>query len=140
MSKFFVGTNPLIVSKNKPSGQFIQIDREEFYEIKNYDNMLPFFISIASESDLWMYLSSTGGLTAGRKNPDTALFPYYTDDKVSESFEQTGSKTIFRVRKEDKVYIWEPFSERNKGIYTLERSIAKSTVGSSVTTRGEFVF
>jgi len=132
MKKILIGTNPVIPSRNKPSGQFIQMDGEEFYEIKNYDSMLPFFISIASDSDLWMYLSSTGGLSAGRKNPDTALFPYYTDDKISESFEQTGSKTIFRVKKEDKIYLWEVFSERNKGIYNLEHSIAKSTIGNKI--------
>ena len=132
MNNFLIGATPVIVSRNKPTGQFIQIAGEEYYEIKNYDNMLPFFISIAGESDLWMYLSSTGGLSAGRKNPDTALFPYYTDDKISESFEQTGSKTIFRVKKEDKVYLWEPFSDRYKGIYALERSIAKSTIGNKI--------
>jgi len=29
----FLGKTPLIVSKNEPSGQFINIDGEEFYEI-----------------------------------------------------------------------------------------------------------
>jgi len=36
MEKILIGTNPLIASQNKPSGQFIQIDGEEFYEIKNF--------------------------------------------------------------------------------------------------------
>ena len=60
-------------------GQFICINGERFYEIANYDAMQPFFISLASDTDLWMYLSSTGGLTAGRRSPNEALFPYYTD-------------------------------------------------------------
>ena len=79
-----------------------------------------------------MYISSTGGLTAGRKNPDTALFPYYTDDKINESAEITGSKTILHVSKGGKIYLWEPFSDRNKGVYKLERSIAKSTIGNKL--------
>ena len=47
----------------------------------------------------WMFISSNGGLTAGRKNSEFALFPYYTDDKVTESSDSTGSKTIFQVQK-----------------------------------------
>lgn len=31
------------------------------YTIHNYDQMKPFFISLASDTDLWMYLSSNGG-------------------------------------------------------------------------------
>lgn len=94
--------------------------------------MQPFFISLASDSNHWMYISSTGGLTAGRKNPDQALFPYYTDDKINESSEITGSKTILHVKKNGKIYLWEPFSDRNKGVYKLERSIAKSTIGNKL--------
>jgi hypothetical protein len=113
-------------------GSFVQIDNEKYYQINQYDSMQPFFISLASDSNHWMYISSTGGLTAGRKNPDQALFPYYTDDKINESSEITGSKTILHVIKDGKRYLWEPFSERNKGVYKLERSIAKSTVGNKL--------
>ena len=51
-------------------GQFITINGERFYEIANYNEMQPFFISLASDTDLWMYLASTGGLTAGRRSPN----------------------------------------------------------------------
>lgn len=121
-----------MVTKQETEGQLVLIDDEKFYEIRNYDNILPFFISLASDSNHWMYISSTGGLTAGRKNPDTALFPYYTDDKISESAEITGSKTILQVVKNGKLCLWEPFSDRNKGVYNIERSIAKSTVGNKL--------
>ena len=59
--------------------------------------MNPFFMSIVSNSDHWMFISSNGGLTAGRKNPDNALFPYYTDDVIHTSHEITGSKSILKV-------------------------------------------
>ena len=36
--------------------------------------MRPFFMSIVSNSDHWMFISSTGGLSAGRKNSNYALF------------------------------------------------------------------
>ncbi len=132
MSNLFIGNNPVVTGKQEVEGQFVLIDDEKYYLIKNYDSIQPFFISLASDSNHWMYISSTGGLTAGRKNPDTALFPYYTDDKINESAEMTGSKTLLHVSKNGKTYLWEPFSERNKGVYKLERSIAKSTIGNKL--------
>ena len=132
MNNLFLGKNPIKSEKQEVTGQLVLIDNEKYYQISQYDNMLPFFISLASDSNHWMYISSTGGLTAGRKNPDQALFPYYTDDKINESSEMTGSKTILHVSKNGKRYLWEPFSDRNKGVYKLERSIAKSTVGNKL--------
>jgi len=127
-----IGKCPVITEFKKAEGQFIRMDGEKYYEIKNYDAMQPFFISLASDSNHWMYISSSGGLTAGRKNPDMALFPYYTDDKISESAEITGSKTIIRVCIDGNLYLWEPFSDRYRGIYITERSIAKSTTGNKL--------
>ena len=114
------------------SGKYIQIEGEKYYLIDHYDAMPPFFISMASDTDLWMYISSTGGLTCGRRNPEQVLFPYYTDDKITENYEHTGAKTIVRVRRGESLYLWEPFSSRYMGQYRLRRSIAKSVVGNSL--------
>ncbi len=132
MNNFFLGNNPVINEKQEVVGQFVLLDDEKFYQIKNYDSMLPFFISIASDSNHWMYISSSGGLSAGRKNPDNAIFPYYTDDKITESAEIIGSKSILHVVRNGKTQLWEPFSNRNKGIYKLERSIFKSVHGNKL--------
>lgn len=132
MNNLFIGNNPVSTKKQEIEGQFVLIEGEKYYQIKNYDGMQPFFISLASDSNHWMYIASTGGLSAGRKNPDMALFPYYTDDKITESAEITGSKTLLQVVKNTVTYIWEPFSDRNKGTYQLERSIAKSTTGNKL--------
>ena len=111
-------------------GQYIEIDGERFYCIENYNHMQPFFISLASDTDLWMYISSTGGLTCGRRNPEQVLFPYYTDDKITESYEQTGPKTILRIQTAQGAQLWEPFSSRQIGMYQIVRSIAKSVTGN----------
>ncbi len=113
-----------------PTGHYITIDGERFYCIENYNHMQPFFISLASDTDLWMYISSTGGLTCGRRNPEQVLFPYYTDDKITESYEQTGPKTILRVHTAQGTKLWEPFSSRQMGMYQIVRSIAKSVTGN----------
>lgn len=75
----------------------VEINGETFYKISDVDAMRPFFMSIVSDSNHWMFVSSNGGISAGRKNSNYALFPYYTDDKITESSEITGSKTIIRI-------------------------------------------
>ena len=54
-------------------------------------------MTIVGAGDAWLFVSSTGGLTAGRVAPDSALFPYYTDDKVAESAGRTGGLSLLRV-------------------------------------------
>ena len=120
-----------------PTGHYIDIHGERFYCIENYDHMQPFFISLASDTDLWMYISSTGGLTCGRRNPEQVLFPYYTDDKITENYEQTGPKTILRVQTAQGTKLWEPFSSRQMGTYHIIRSIAKSVTGNRLLFREE---
>ena len=122
--------------QKEATGQFITINGERFYEIANYDAMQPFFISLASDTDLWMYLSSTGGLTAGRRSPGEALFPYYTDDKITENYETTGPRTVIKVQSDKgqstKELIWRPFSGKQQDVFELSRKIAKSTVGNQI--------
>ena len=38
------------------------------------------------------------------------LFPYYTEDKLSENSENTGVKTILWVTRGGQTWLWEPFS------------------------------
>jgi len=128
----FLNEMPLNTRSKEISGNFITIQDEVFYRIGNFDQMQPFFISLASDSNHWMYISSSGGVSAGRINPDNALFPYYTDDKIQESSEITGSKTIFQVIHNGKRKLWEPFSMRYAGIYNIKRNIYKSTSGNKL--------
>jgi hypothetical protein len=52
-----------------------QIGGDSYFKISDSDALRPFFMSIVSDSDHWMFISSNGGLSAGRKNADYALFP-----------------------------------------------------------------
>lgn len=111
---------------------YIKINNEGFYKIENSDSLRPFFMSIVSDSDHWMFISSNGGLTAGRKNSEYSLFPYYTDDKITESFEITGSKTIFLVESSEKKVVWEPFSDRYTGVFNYTRNLYKNEYGNKL--------
>ena len=110
----------------------VEIDNEVYYKISNSDSLRPFFMSIVSDSNHWMFISSNGGLTAGRKNAEYSLFPYYTDDKITESSEITGSKTILQITRDGQTHVWEPFSVRNKGKYTVTVNLYKNTYGNRV--------
>ncbi|SEP83958.1 hypothetical protein SAMN05421824_0452 [Hyunsoonleella jejuensis] len=113
-------------------GELVNLDGEQFYKISNSDKMRPFFMSIVSDSNHWMFISSNGGLTAGRKNAEYSLFPYYTDDKITEMAEFTGSKTILQIDIEGKSSIWEPFSIRQMGIYKTETNLYKNIYGNKI--------
>lgn len=101
----------------------VEINNETFYKISDVDAMRPFFMSIVSDSDHWLFVASNGGISAGRKNSNFALFPYYTDDKITESAENTGSKTIIRLTQNNATFCWEPFSARSEGRFTLSRNL-----------------
>lgn len=120
------------ILSNMSQIETVQIDNERFYKISNSDTIRPFFMSIVSDSNHWMFISSNGGLTAGRKNSEFSLFPYYTDDKITESAEITGSKSIFQVTKNSKNSLWEPFSERFEGMYHITRNLYKNNYGNKV--------
>ena len=110
----------------------IEIGGEIFYKISNVDEMRSFFMSIVSDSNHWMFVASNGGISAGRKDTEHSLFPYYTDDKITESAEITGSKTIIQINKNGSSHVWEPFSERSHGVYHCLPNLYKSRYGNSV--------
>ena len=123
-----IGTDLLEKDLNK-SLEKIKLNNESFFKISNIQDMRPFFMSIVSDSNHWMFLSSNGGVSAGRKNSEYSLFPYYTDDKITESSDITGSKSIFWV---DGKHLWEPFSIRQQGLYKTTRNLYKNTYGNKV--------
>lgn len=105
---------------------------EVWFKIPDHNSMRPFLMNIVSDSNHWMFISSNGGLTAGRKNSKYSLFPYYTDDKLSDLAEVTGSKTLLRIEVDGKLKVWEPFSEHCKGSFSIRRNLFKTLSGNKV--------
>ena len=120
------------LNKEGVSMQKIAIGTEAFFKISNHHLMRPFMMNVVSDSNHWMFLMSNGGMTAGRKNAEYALFPYYTDDKLAEFADLTGSKTIFQISDGLKTQVWEPFSERFTGKYAISRNLYKNLSGNKV--------
>ncbi len=131
MEKAYSG-KPTSAENKKTEMLMVEHENESYFKISNHDAMRPFFMSIVSDSNHWMFISSNGGLSAGRKNPEYALFPYYTDDKITESADITGSKTILQIHLNGDTQVWEPFSERFTEKYALSRNLYKSVHGNKI--------
>ncbi len=128
----YIGNTPKHAGSEPVRGELVTLEGESCYRIAGYDRMRPFFLSLVSDSDLWMFLSSSGGLTAGRRDPEHALFPYTTDDKIHDSRDVTGSKTLLLIERKDHFVLWEPFTPAARDAYALERNLYKSVWGNRI--------
>ena len=63
----FLGEQLRNGKEEEVKGEEVKINSESFYKISNYDLMRPFFMSIVSNSNHWMFISSTGEADSGRK-------------------------------------------------------------------------
>ncbi len=109
---------------------FVEIDGEGFYLIPDVDQMAPFLMSVVSNSDHWMFVSSRGALTAGRGSAASALFPYETDDRLHLATGVSGPVTAIRRIDADGPELWRPL--RNAARNGVRRHLYKSVVGNQV--------
>ena len=75
MSTIYWGSAPVKPSGDDSSGEIIERDGELYYRITNFHAMPAFLMAMVSGFDHWLFISSTGGLTCGRRDPGNALFP-----------------------------------------------------------------
>ncbi len=103
---------------------------EEEYRIDGVEHMAPFLMTVVSDSDLWMFVSSTGALTAGRVDADHALFPYATDDRLHRAAGTAGPVTVIARVVDGGRRLWQPFAPTpTPGCH---RSILKRTLGDRI--------
>ena len=113
-------------------GEYVALDGEEYYQIANSHLMESFFMSLVGASDHWMFISSNGALTAGRRNADLALFPYAADDQISKARGDTGSMTLVRVEVGGESHLWEPFAPHSAGTDAFRRNLYKTPLGNKL--------
>ncbi len=117
---------------NARNGGLVAYAGSEWLRISDFDRLPPFLMSIPSDTDLWMFVSSGGGLTCGRADADGALFPYVTVDQLHDAHAHTGPVTLLRVRRGTQVELWEPFAHRAAHDARIERNLYKSWLGHQV--------
>ncbi|MDA1067210.1 MAG: hypothetical protein O3C43_11980 [Verrucomicrobia bacterium] len=112
----------------------LQEKKKRFLEVDGVHRMPDFLINLVSPKDQWMYITSNGALTAGRVNSDHALFPYYTQDKLMDLEETTGSFTSIWVygKSPGSDCNWKPFSKDRGQFGAIERTVYKSPEGDEI--------
>ena len=99
-------------------------DGLEWYVIEDVDRLEPFLVTVTCPHDQWMFVSSSGGMTAGRRDAGRALFPYETDDRLHRSGGRVGPVTLVRVGD----VVWQPFAP-HAPVGPVRRSLAKTLLG-----------
>ncbi|HTS19793.1 MAG TPA: hypothetical protein VMP11_19610 [Verrucomicrobiae bacterium] len=112
-------------------GEFAEIDGQTYYAIRNVDRLAPFLMSVVSDTDLWLFVGSNSPFTAGRVDPDTALFPYQTVDKIVRHPDTSGTMSVFLVKRGERWALWEPWQQCGR-VYRLHRHLYKHAYGSTV--------
>ena len=111
------------------NGGLVSIDGQDWLRIAGSHRLPPFLMTLPSDTDLWMFVSSAGGLTAGRTDPDGALFPYVTVDQIHDAHHTTGPATLLRVRRKGRPEVlWEPFAAA--GVTSSALGIRAAMIGS----------
>ena len=104
---------------------FTSIAGEPHVSIHDVDHLPPFLMNVVGNGDLWMFLGSNGGMTAGRRDPDLAIFPYQTVDKLLALPEASGPVCVI----EAEGTLWEP----GRGVAAAGgRHLHKHVCGTSV--------
>lgn len=105
----------------------VAIGGKHYLRIREVDRMHPFLISVVSDSDFWLFVGSNGGFTAGRMDPDHAVFPYQTADRILDQPGTSGVKSLLIV---DGIS-WEPWN----GLCPqpgITRNLYKHVTGTSI--------
>ena len=106
---------------------FVVLDGIEHYRIDDVDRLEPFLTTVVSDADLWMFVSSSGSLTAGRVDATHALFPYLPDDVIHRGAGSVGPVTVLARTVAGRREIWRPFHDEY--LADGRRSLAKSVLG-----------
>ena len=110
MSKpIYLGTTALHLAADKIKFDEIIRKGESCYKIANSDAMRPFFMSIVSNSNHWMFISSNGALTAGRKNSDQASSLIIPMIRLPSLAITLGQPQSFWCTKETRLFFGNPF-------------------------------
>ena len=87
-NRIFLGDTPLKKMEKDVRGAYVDLLGEPFYKITNFDALTPFFMTIVSGSDHWLFISSNGAIPTGRYSLTTPRIksPTAVRTRVAKSF------------------------------------------------------
>ena len=119
-------------AKGPARHEFVTLAGQRYACIRNVDHLAPFLMSIVSDSDAWLFVGSNSPFTAGRVDPDGAMFPYQTVDKLLRHADGSGSLSAFRVRRGGSgPWLWEPWRSESHAL-PITRNLYKHVLGTNV--------
>jgi len=126
-----IGDTPCRTDPRHPSIGFEDRGGETWVVLDHVDAMPPFFMSIVGACDVWLFAGSNGAFTAGRVEPDRAIFPYQTADKIIRDDGASGALTVILAKRAGRLSLWEPW--RGDGMpYRTKRRLMKHILGAGV--------
>lgn len=111
----------------RPTDGFTTLDGEPHCCIRDVDRLAPFLMNVVSNGNVWSFVGSNTAITAGRRNPDCALFPYQTADKLLRQPQASGVTCQLRVG----AVLWEPWRASPRPA-ECSRHLYKHECGTSV--------
>ncbi|MBL8305308.1 MAG: hypothetical protein JNM33_01330, partial [Rubrivivax sp.] len=88
------------------TSRLVDEDGETWVRIDGLESQAPFFVALASDSDVWAFVSTAGSLAAGRGDAEGSFFPYETVDRIHARWEHTGPRSWVRIHDGDRVELW----------------------------------
>jgi len=124
-----LGSSPLARDGGAPAGRLAEFEGERCYVIDDLQELPPFLLTLVSDSDHWAFAASNGALTAGRRSPATALFPYVTEDKVIDSVGVSGPATALVARVGGRHQLWRPLRGDDRLVHRVVRRLRRTVLG-----------
>ena len=107
--------------------EIVSVDGGPHACIRDVQEIPPFLMNVVSDGDVWIFAGSNAALTAGRRDPDGAVFPYRPADQLLH--EPRGSGICSWIRCDDQV--WEPWAA-GPPAEVISRSLFKHELGCRV--------
>jgi hypothetical protein len=107
--------------------EFAHFEGDSYAVIKGVERLRPFLMNVVSDGDTWIFAGSNGGLTAGRRDPDGALFPYRPADQILHDPRGSGVACLIRADGE----CWEPWAAGTPST-DVSRMLGKHELGARV--------
>lgn len=112
----------------EPANHWTVDGGREYVVIDGLEALDPFFLNIVGAGEQWLFCSSDGALSAGRRSPESALFPYYTVDKIIDNWNCTGPWTALVSDGS----LWNPFRPSIALLSPTRRRLMKSVLGDEL--------
>ncbi len=126
------GEMPLKDTERAVQGEYVTLLGEPFYRIRNFDALEPFFMTLVSSSDHWLFISSNGGIDRRARQPGPGVVPLPDRGQADGQPREHREPDDPAGERGGRTSLWEPLSDRGQGLYFITRNLYKNTSGTAL--------